>query len=70
MVSYSGKVLSSKCSVLQSGVNEATILDLMVKRSNDQRQKTKAAYQLDTGKVRSHSKEFLSHLCPGFDFFS
>ncbi|XP_031433628.2 annexin A6-like [Clupea harengus] len=32
------------------GVNEATILDLMVKRSNDQRQKTKAAYQLDTGK--------------------
>jgi len=32
------------------GVDEATIIDLLVKRSNDQRQQIKAAYQLDTGK--------------------
>ncbi|XP_076140431.1 annexin A1-like isoform X1 [Alosa pseudoharengus] len=32
------------------GVDEAAIIDLLVKRSNDQRQQIKAAYQLDTGK--------------------
>lgn len=41
------------CIVLLSGVDEDTIINILVKRTNEQRQQIKAAYQKATGKVIS-----------------
>lgn len=38
-----------------AGVDEKTIIDVLVKRSNEQRQKIKEAYQQSTGKVSGFS---------------
>ena len=39
------------CVSFSPGVDENTIIDVLVKRSNEQRQKIKEAYQRASGKV-------------------
>lgn len=43
--------MSAHVLVFPAGVDENTIIEVLVKRSNEQRQKIKAAYQQATGKV-------------------
>lgn len=43
---------SSFPTCLFQGVDEKTIIDILVKRSNEQRQQIKEAYQQSSGKVR------------------
>ena len=52
------KYLFSTC--LFKGVDEKTIIDILVKRSNDQRQQIKEAFQHSSGKVIL-SKEHRKH---------
>lgn len=43
--------------LLSLGVDEATIIDILTKRTNAQRQQIKSAYHQSTGKVKSVLKD-------------